>query len=221
MSVRVPMTAELTGHGGACGGTVVAMAQDHDWDAMYTAEEVPPWDLGEVQPALVAFLDRTEVADPVLDAGCGTGTLALLLAERGHSVTGFDLSATAIGRARTKAAVQGMGVDLLVADAAQVAELGIMPRTVLDSGLLHSLDGSGQAAYVAGLAAICPPAVLVVVLAISLEAGQGWGETETTLRARFGAPDWVSTAVEDIEVHARWRGEELRMPGFLLSTYRA
>src|SRR5690625_504102 len=148
------MTAERTGHGGACGGTVVAMAQDHDWDAMYTAEEAPPWDLGEVQPALVAFLDRTEVADPVLDAGCGTGALALLLAERGHSVTGFDLSATAIDRARAKAAVQGIGVDLQVADAAQVAELGTMPRTVLDSGLLHSLDGSGQAAYVAGLAAI-------------------------------------------------------------------
>src|SRR5699024_1940647 len=88
-------------------------------------------------------------------------------------------------------------------------ELGTMPRTVLDSGLLHSLDGSGQAAYVAGLAAICPPGALVVVLAISLEAGQGWGETETTLRARFGAPDWVGTAVEDIEVHARWPAEHL------------
>src|SRR5690625_7681914 len=35
-----------------------------------------------------------------------------------------------------------------------ISELGTMPRTVLDSGLLHSLDGSGQAAYVAGLAAI-------------------------------------------------------------------
>src|SRR5690625_2795126 len=112
------MTAERTGHGGACGGTVVAMAQDHDWDAMYTAEEVPPWDLGEVQPALVAFLDRTEVADPVLDAGCGTGTLALLLAERGHSVTGFDLSATASGALTTSAAGQRMVVDIQDADAA-------------------------------------------------------------------------------------------------------
>src|SRR5699024_7779329 len=119
VSVRVPTTAELTGHGWACGGTVVAMAQNRDWEAMYTAEEAPPWDLGQVQPALVAFLDRTEVADPVLDAGCGTGALALLLAERGHSVTGFDLSATAIDRARARAAVQGMDVDLQVADAAQ------------------------------------------------------------------------------------------------------
>lgn len=197
------------------------MAQDHDWDAMYSAEEPPPWDLEEVQPALLAFLDRAEIADPVLDAGCGTGTLALLLAGRGHSVTGFDLSAPAVDRARARAAAEGLDAELQVADAAHVADLGIRPRTVLDSGLLHSLDADAQAAYVAGLAAICPPGALVAVLAISLEAGQGWGETETTLRARFGDPDWVSTAVEDIEVHARWRGEELRMPGFLLTTHRS
>lgn len=197
------------------------MAQDHDWDAMYTAEEPPPWDLGEAQPALVTFLEHTPIADPVLDAGCGTGTLALLLAGRGHSVTGFDLSAPAVDRARARAAAEGLDAELQVADAAHVADLGIRPRTVLDSGLLHSLDADAQAAYVGGLAAICPPGALVVVLAISLEAGQGWGETETTLRARFGDPDWVSTAVEDIEVHARWRGEELRMPGFLLTTRRS
>ncbi len=197
------------------------MAQDHDWDAMYTAAEPPPWDLGEVQPALMTFLDRTEVADPVLDAGCGTGTLALLLASRGHTVTGFDLSAPAIDRARARAAAQGVDVDFQVVDAAQVAELGTHPRTVVDSGLLHSLEPDAQAAYVAGLAAICPTGALVVVLAISPEAGQGWGETETTLRTRFAAPTWVSSAVEQIEVHARWQGEELRMPGHLLATRRA
>src|SRR5699024_12682816 len=180
-----------------------------------------PWDLGEAQPALVTFLEHTPIADPVLDAGCGTGTLALLLAGRGHSVTGFDLSAPAVDRARARAGAEGLGAGLQVADAAHVADLGIRPRTVLDSGLLPSLDADAQAAYVGGLAAICPPGALVVVLAISLEAGQGWGETETTLRARFGARTWVSVAVEDIEVHARWRGEELRMPGFLLIGHRA
>ena len=38
----------------------------------------------------------------VLDAGCGTGTLALELAERGHPVAGIDLSEAMIGVARRK-----------------------------------------------------------------------------------------------------------------------
>jgi SAM-dependent methyltransferase len=38
----------------------------------------------------------------VLDAGCGTGTLALGLAEHGHAVTGMDLSEAMIAAARRK-----------------------------------------------------------------------------------------------------------------------
>jgi 2-polyprenyl-3-methyl-5-hydroxy-6-metoxy-1,4-benzoquinol methylase len=38
----------------------------------------------------------------VLDAGCGTGTLALALARRGHRVTGFDLSEAMLEAARRK-----------------------------------------------------------------------------------------------------------------------
>lgn len=214
-------TAVLTGRSRACGGTVVAMAHEHDWDAMYASDEPPPWDIGEAQPALVSFLDRHEIADPVLDAGCGSGTLAVLLAGRGHRVTGFDLSAPAIDRARARAAAEGLDVTFQVADAAQVAELGVRPATVLDSGLLHSLDADAQSAYVTGLAEICPAGALVVVLAMSLDAEQGWGETTETLLARFPGPTWVSSAVDDIEVRARWRGEDLRMPGHLLTTRRA
>lgn len=119
---------------------------DHDWDAMYTAAEPPPWDIGEVQPALAAFLAHASINDPVLDAGCGTGDLALLLAGRERQVLGFDLSEPAIAAARAKAQQRGLNVDFQVADAAQVGTLPIRPRTVLDSGLLHSLDEQVAAA---------------------------------------------------------------------------
>ncbi|WP_147916185.1 class I SAM-dependent methyltransferase [Ruania zhangjianzhongii] len=193
----------------------------HDWDAMYTAAEAPPWDIGEVQPALAAYLAHASIADPVLDAGCGTGELALLLAERGRRVLGFDFSEPAIAAARAKAQERGLALDLQVADAAQVRNLAIRPRTVLDSGLLHSLDEVAAAAYVGGLAAICEPGALVCVLAMSAEAGQGWGQTEASLRMRFAEPDWVSSAVDGIQISARWQGEDLSMPGFLLTTHRA
>src|SRR3954447_19960657 len=39
----------------------------------------------------------------VLDAGTGTGTLALLLAELGHHVVGVDVAPSMLARARQKA----------------------------------------------------------------------------------------------------------------------
>ena len=194
---------------------------DHDWDALYTGAEPPPWDIGAVQPALAAYLAHASIADPVLDAGCGTGELTLLLAGRDRQVLGFDLSEPAITAARAKAQQRGLSVDFQVADAAQAGFLPIRPRTVLDSGLLHSLDEQAAAAYADGLATICEPGALVCVLAMSTEAGQGWGQTEESLRARFAEPHWVSSAVDGIQIHARWQGEDLQLPGFLFTTHRA
>jgi ubiquinone/menaquinone biosynthesis C-methylase UbiE len=52
-----------------------------------------------------------------LDVGCGTGFLALELAERGHRVTGVDFAPAMIGLARRKAAERGVSIRLEEADA--------------------------------------------------------------------------------------------------------
>ncbi|MBK8027202.1 MAG: class I SAM-dependent methyltransferase [Chloroflexi bacterium] len=54
----------------------------------------------------------------VLDSGCGTGSLSVLLAELGHQVTGIDISPAMIARARSKATEHVVSIELLVMDAA-------------------------------------------------------------------------------------------------------
>jgi 2-polyprenyl-3-methyl-5-hydroxy-6-metoxy-1,4-benzoquinol methylase len=54
----------------------------------------------------------------VLDVGCGTGSLSVILAGLGHTVTGIDLSPAMISLARTKAEALGYQIDFHVMDAA-------------------------------------------------------------------------------------------------------
>ena len=48
----------------------------------------------------------------ILDAGTGTGFLALMLAEQGHEVVGVDLSDGMMSRARKKAEERGLNLDI-------------------------------------------------------------------------------------------------------------
>src|SRR5699024_5862205 len=103
-----------------------------EWDESYLAPVTPPWDIGAVQPALAAHLQGLELADPVLDAGCGTGEVAIYLARHGHQVHGLDISPEAITRARAKASAQRVAVDFRVADARHLAGEKLHPGAVVD-----------------------------------------------------------------------------------------
>lgn len=54
----------------------------------------------------------------ILDIGCGTGSLSIVLAILGHTVTGIDLSPEMITRAKAKAARAGYPIQFHVMDAA-------------------------------------------------------------------------------------------------------
>ncbi|MEU6574536.1 class I SAM-dependent methyltransferase [Streptomyces sp. NPDC046805] len=94
-----------------------------DWDAAAGSFDDEP-DHGLRAPAVrAAWADRLAAWLParpvdVLDLGCGTGSLSLLAAEKGHRVTGVDLSRPMVELARAKLELAGRGAVFLVGDAA-------------------------------------------------------------------------------------------------------
>jgi len=200
---------------------------DPDYDEIYrdSADSGgPPWNIGGPQPALAAVLDDGVKGPKVLDIGCGTGDLAIALARRGYEVTAIDISREAIDMARAKAAGEGLTVHFEVRDARTLSLPSAPFDSVFDSGLLHSLNrrGGGEVdEYLARLPGLAAHGATVFVLAVSLDAGEGWGVTEKFLRACFPEPEWVETRVERIEVAAQMGGRDFFLNGFLLRTVRA
>jgi ubiquinone/menaquinone biosynthesis C-methylase UbiE len=74
----------------------------------------------QVRAAWQALLAPLMPAQPVriADLGCGTGSLAVLLAEHGNRVSGIDISGNMIRLARAKARAAGVAVDFVRGDAA-------------------------------------------------------------------------------------------------------
>ena len=54
----------------------------------------------------------------ILDIGCGTGTISVLLSRLGHTVTGVDLSPAMLGQAQAKALASDLRIDFAIMDAA-------------------------------------------------------------------------------------------------------
>ncbi|WP_119065191.1 class I SAM-dependent methyltransferase [Aggregatilinea lenta] len=104
------------------------MSQDHEdarrtWDDMAASFDTEP-DHGlrdlQVRQAWAELLRIWMPAAPraVLDVGCGTGSLSVLLVEQGHAVTGIDVSPNMIAQAEAKAHALGYTVPFHVMDAA-------------------------------------------------------------------------------------------------------
>lgn len=74
------------------------------WEQRYQ-EKTTRWDLGQAAPAFVSLLDSQAPPNPGRTAvlGCGRGYDALLFAERGFEVVGFDFAPSAIASATSLA----------------------------------------------------------------------------------------------------------------------
>jgi SAM-dependent methyltransferase len=176
------------------------------WDASYHGGPAP-WDIGRPQPAIARLASQGAFAGAVLDAGCGTGENALLVASLGLSVLGVDVAETALAIARQKARDRGIEAEFAAADALDLDRLGRKFETVLDCGLFHAFDGAERPEYVASLASVTGRGGTLYVLCFS-DAGPDTGPHPVSLqelRAPFHpASGWSVTAIEPERIETRF-----------------
>lgn len=75
----------------------------------------------------------------VLDAGCGTGNLALLFAELGHTVTAVDLAPAMLALARQKARHANLSIDFRLENAAALSDADATYDLILARHLIWTL----------------------------------------------------------------------------------
>lgn len=213
-----------------------------DWDSTYRGEtdfgDEPPWNIGEPQPELAALITAGQVRSEVLDAGCGHAELSLTLAAAGYTVTGIDLSPTAIAAATKAAQDRGLsGATFVSADITDFTGFDGRFSTIIDSTLFHSLPIDGRDGYLRSVHRTAVPGASYFILvfaagAFPAELEQKPNEvTEDELRGAVGKY-WTIDGVRPAFIHANMpagmplpphaRDDKGRakMSGFLLSAHK-
>lgn len=138
-----------------------------------------PW----LRAALAAFAEQVIGRGPVLDVGCGPGTVSGHLAERGVEIRGIDLSPAMVAHARRRFPglefEVGSATDLHVADGSLAGILGWW-------SLFH-LPRPELPAVLAGFArALAPGGIALFGFHV------GTGEIQRTEAYRGVAVDWIT-----------------------------
>ena len=186
-----------------------ASTYDQAWERLRDAGRDPH---GEV-----AFLERVFAGDlsivsgPILDAGCGTGRVAIELARRGHDVVGTDIDAGMLEEAARKAP----DIDWHIGNLATI-ELGQSFATVAMAGnVILFVEPGDRGAVIANLSKhLYNNGLLVAGFQLGLGRGQQVALEEWDL--------WTSTNdLVLVERYATW-DEQPWMPGagYAVSVHR-
>ena len=138
-----------------------------EWDAQAATFDDAP-DHGLLDPGVRdAWADLIlplipEASASILDLGCGTGSLSVLLAQAGHQVRGIDFSERMIAAARAKADAAGVAAWFEIGDAQAPSVDPATCDVVLGRHILWALEDP-RAALRRWVALLRKPGTLIVV----------------------------------------------------------
>ena len=134
-----------------------------------------PWEDAESCPGfsgrLLELVAEEEQGRPspfgrALDLGTGSGIWGLAMARRGWDVTGVDLVARAVERARRRIAAEAVdNMRVVVGDVTQLeaADVGRGHRLIVDTGTFHDFDPDQQVAMGRGVDAVASDDATVIL----------------------------------------------------------
>ena len=167
------------------------------WSDMY--RDVPPWDIGQPQPAFVALHASGRLPKgKLLDAGCGTGENALFFASKGYGVVGVDITPRAIKLAKAKSRDREIAAHFRVGDALRFSQLRTSFNVVIDSGLFHTFSDEDRPVYASGIAHILRKAGVFAMICFSEKEPADWGGPRRVRREEIEASFEPFLAIEEI-----------------------
>jgi SAM-dependent methyltransferase len=135
------------------------------WEGRYRMGDTP-WDTGRPSSELQRVIAEDHIAPcAALELGCGTGTNAVWLAQRGFDVTALDISPLAVERAGQRAAVAGANVRFLTADVLAGPDVGGPFGFFFDRGCYHIVRDMNLTGYLRLLERALRPGATGLVLA--------------------------------------------------------
>lgn len=174
-------------------------------------KEVPPWEVGAPQPAMVALLEKYPPTNPILDLGCGSGDLAIYLAKLGYQVFGIDFVQSAIDSAQSKVVAlppeTRQMVIFQVGDALKPSLLQKKFGAVVDSGFYHLFNAEQCEQLIREIASILLPKGRYYLHEFAIEfPGPNVPRQVTAdeLRARFTSDQgWCIKEIQSVQFFSR------------------
>jgi cyclopropane fatty-acyl-phospholipid synthase-like methyltransferase len=113
-----------------------------------------PWEQG-ARAELVDLVESGRIQPcRAIDLGCGTGSNAIYLAQRGFDVTGVDYATAAIAKARRRADTAGASVSFVAADLTNLQDVSGVFDLLVDYGTFDDLTPAARELYLRSLLAL-------------------------------------------------------------------
>ena len=126
-----------------------------------------PWERRDVERTWRPLLEGPDALAQgrALDVGCGSGRDAVYLAKHGWQVTGVDFADTGLKAARQRAQEEGVEVQWVKGDVAELGGLGLASGYDLlyDLGCMHLLPDAGRRGLARGLGVLAGGAATLLI----------------------------------------------------------